>query len=431
MGVDGISMFFVLLSAFLTPVCIISAWDSIEKRVREYMVAFLVLECFMIGTFCALNSILFYVFFEGVLIPMFIIIGVWGGPRRVYSSYKFFLYTLAGFGVDADGPAGADGQNGLDGYSDIDGEPRRAVDADMAVAGVLRQLCGQDADVAGAYVAARCARRGADGGFGYSGGRAAENGRLWIPAVLAADHAGRERVFRSDMFWLGVIAIIYTSLVALVQEDMKKLVAYSSVAHMGYVTMGVFTGTVQGVEGGIFQMISHALISGALFLCVGVVYDRLHTREISRYGGIVGNMPLYAFIMMVFMLGSVGLPGTSGFIGEFLTLMGAFQINTLATLFASTGLVLGAAYMLLMYRRVVLGPPVNQDAIEMPDMNRREIALLFPIAAMVLWLGIFPNTVMDRIGPSVDKLVADYQKHVKIELEMTVDVEGKKEESAE
>lgn len=431
MGVDGISMFFVLLSAFLTPVCIISAWDSIEKRVREYMVAFLVLECFMIGTFCALNSILFYVFFEGVLIPMFIIIGVWGGPRRVYASYKFFLYTLLGSVLMLIALLVLMVKTGSTDIPTLMANPVApslqiwlwlaffvsfAVKLPMWPVHTWLPDAHVEAPTAGSVILAGVLLK--MGGYGFL--------RFSLPIMPDAS-----AFFGPYMLWLGVIAIIYTSLVALVQEDMKKLVAYSSVAHMGYVTIGVFTGTVQGIEGGIFQMISHALISGALFLCVGVVYDRLHTREISRYGGIVGNMPLYAFIMMVFMLGSVGLPGTSGFIGELLTLMGAFQINTLATLFGSTGLVLGAAYMLLMYRRVVLGPPVNQDAIEMPDMNKREIGLLFPIAAMVLWIGIFPNTVMDRIGPSVDKLVADYQKHVKIELEMTVDVEGKKEEGAE
>ena len=430
MGVDGISMFFVLLSAFLTPVCILSAWESVENRVREYMIAFLVLECFMIGTFCALNSILFYVFFEGVLIPMFLIIGVWGGPRRVYASYKFFLYTLLGSVLMLLALLTLYVKTGS---TDIPALMANPVSADLQFwlwlaffASFAVKLpmwpvhtwlpdAHVEAPTAGSVILAGVLLK--MGGYGFL--------RFLLPVMPAAS-----AFFAPYMLWLGVIAIIYTSLVALVQEDMKKLVAYSSVAHMGYITIGVFTGTVQGIEGGIFQMISHGLISAALFLCVGVVYDRMHTREISRYGGIVNNMPLYAFIMMIFTLGSVGLPGTSGFIGEFLTLLGSFQINTLATLFASSGLVLGAAYMLLLYRRAVLGPSVNKDAAEMPDINRREMALLFPVAAMVLWLGIFPATVMNRIGPSVEKLVTDYQKHVKVELEMTVDVDGKKGKKA-
>jgi NADH-quinone oxidoreductase subunit M len=427
MGVDGISFFFVLLSAFLTPVCIISAWESVTKRVREYMIAFLVLECFMIGTFCALDSILFYVFFEGVLLPMFIIIGVWGGARRVYASYKFFLYTLLGSVLMLIAVLVLYNQTGTTDIPTLMANPVApniqfwlwiaffasfAVKLPMWPVHTWLPDAHVEAPTAGSVILAGVLLK--MGGYGLL--------RFSLPIMPDAS-----AFFGPFVLWIGVIAIIYTSLVALVQEDMKKLVAYSSVAHMGYVNIGVFTGTIQGIEGGIFQMISHALISGALFLCVGVLYDRLHTREISRYGGIVNNMPVFAFIMMIFMLGSVGLPGTSGFIGEFLTLLGAFQINTLATLFASTGLVLGAAYMLLLYRRVVLGPAVNQDAIEMHDVNKREMLLLFPIAGMVMWLGIWPATVMGPIGPSVAKLSADYQKHVEIRLEMTVQTEGEKE----
>ncbi len=432
MGIDGISMFFVFLSALLTPICILSAWESVEKRVREYMIAFLVLETFMIGTFCALDSILFYVFFEAVLIPMFIIIGVWGGPRRVYASYKFFLYTLLGSVLmlialltlyakvgSTDIPAlmAAPVDPSLQVWLWLAFFASFAVKLPMWPVHTWLPDAHVEAPTAGSVILAGVLLK--MGGYGFL--------RFSLPIMPDAS-----ALFGPYMLWLGVIAIIYTSLVALVQEDMKKLVAYSSVAHMGYVTIGMFTGTVQGIEGGIFQMISHALISGALFLCVGVLYDRLHTREISRYGGIVPNMPVFAVIFMIFMLGSVGLPGTSGFIGEFLSLLGAFQINTLATLFASTGLVLGAAYMLLLYRRVMFGPSVNKDAMDMPDVNMRELFLLVPLVGMVLWLGIFPATVMDRIGPSVEKLSADYQKHVEIRLEMTVDVEGqtRKEEEA-
>ena len=407
LGVDGISMFFVLLSAFLTPFCILAAWNM-KNRVKEFMVAFLILETLMIGTFCALDVFLFYVFFEAVLIPMFLIIGIWGGSRRVYASYKFFLYTLLGsvlmllaflyMYIDV-------------GTSDMSILMQHALDpkiqvwlwvacfASFAVKMPMWPVhtwlpdAHVEAPTAGSVILAGVLLK--MGGYGFL--------RFSLPMFPDAS-----ALMAPMVFWMSVIAIIYTSLVALVQEDMKKLIAYSSVAHMGYVTLGIFTATIQGIEGGIFQMISHGLISAALFLCVGVVYDRLHTREISKYGGLVKNMPKYATVFMIFMLGSVGLPGTSGFIGEFLVLLGAFKVNTVVTAFAATGLILGATYMLMLYRRLIFGEQVNKKAAAMPDLDKRELGMLSILAILVLYLGVFPNVVMDRISPSVNKLVSDY-----------------------
>ncbi len=350
MGIDGISLFFVLLSTLLTPICILASWNSIKTRVREYMVAFLILQTFMIGTFCALDAFLFYIFFEAVLIPMFIIIGVWGGANRIYSAFKFFLYTLLGsvlmllallylymeVGTSdietlIDNPVVRDAQIWLF----IAFFASFAVKMPMWPVHTWLPDAHVEAPTAGSVILAGVLLK--MGGYGFL--------RFSLPMFPEASE-----FFAPMILWLSVIAIIYTSLVALVQRDMKKLIAYSSVAHMGFVTLGIFTATTQGIEGGIFQMISHGLISAALFLCVGVVYDRLHTREMARYGGLVKNMPKYAIVFMILMLGSVGLPGTSGFIGEFLSLMGTFQANTTVAIFATTGVVLGAAYMLVLYR---------------------------------------------------------------------------------
>lgn len=408
MGVDGISVFFVVLSALLTPVCILASQDSIRVRVKEYMVAFLVLETMMIGTFCALDSVLFYVFFEGVLLPMFIIIGVWGGPRRVYSAYKFFLYTLAGsvlmllallflyfkagttdiVALSSAAPKLAFGTQiwlWLAFFASF------AVKMPMWPVHTWLPDAHVEAPTAGSVILAGVLLK--MGGYGFL--------RFSLPMLPEASVALAPYVFT-----LSVIAIIYTSLVALVQEDMKKLIAYSSVAHMGYVTLGIFAATKQGIEGAVFQMLSHGVVSAALFLCVGVVYDRLHTREIARYGGLVNNMPRYAAVFMIFMLGSVGLPGTSGFVGEFLTLLGTFRVSTGAALAATSGVVLGAAYMLVLYRRVVFGPQRNADAAKMPDLNGREFAILAPLAAMVIFLGVFPNFIMSRVSPSVDRVLS-------------------------
>lgn len=409
MGVDGISMLFVLLSVLLTPVCIIASWDSIKTRVKEYMIAFLVLETFMIGTFCALDAVLFYVFFEGVLIPMFLIIGVWGGPRKVYSAYKFFLYTLLGSVLMLVALLTLYMETGT---TDIPTLMENLVSRDLQIWLWLAFFASfavkmpmwpvhtwlpdahVEAPTAGSVILAGVLLK--MGGYGFL--------RFSLPMFPEASLH-----FTPLVFWLSVIAIIYTSLVALVQTDMKKLIAYSSVAHMGFVTLGIFTATAQGIEGGIFQMISHGLISGALFLCVGVVYDRLHTRDIARYGGIVQNMPKYATVFMIFVLGSVGLPGTSGFVGEFLTLLAAFQVDTIIAALAATGVILGAAYMLMLYRRVVFGPQENKDAAKMPDLTPKEMGVLAPLVVLVLWLGVFPGGVMDKISPSVDKLLKQYE----------------------
>lgn len=408
LGVDGISIYFVLLATFLTPICIASCWHAIEKRVKEFMVAFLILETFMIGTFCALDSILFYVFFEGVLIPMFIIIGVWGGPRRVYSAFKFFLYTLLGSVLmlvallalyfqtgTTDMPTLM--QNhvapGLQVWLWLAFFASFAVKMPMWPVHTWLPDAHVEAPTAGSVILAGVLLK--MGGYGFL--------RFSMPMLPDATE-----LFAPMVMWLSVIAIIYTALVALVQEDMKKLIAYSSVSHMGFVTLGIFTATTQGVEGAIFQMLSHGIISAALFLLVGVVYDRLHTREIARYGGLVKNMPKYATVFMIMMLGSVGLPGTSGFVGEFLTLLGSFQANTYVAVFAATGLIFGAPYMLMLYRRVVFGAQKNQDAAEMKDLNKLEFGYLVPLSLMVILFGVAPGLVMKDISPSVEKLLRQY-----------------------
>ncbi len=409
MGVDGISIFFIVLSALLTPLCILASWDAIKTRVKEYMIAFLVLETMMIGTFSALDSLLFYVFFEAVLIPMFIIIGVWGGARRVYSAFKFFLYTLLGSVLmllalltlyfeagttDIPTLMATQIDPGLQMWLWLAFFASFAVKMPMWPVHTWLPDAHVEAPTAGSVILAGVLLK--MGGYGFL--------RFSLPILPEASAA-----FADLVFWLSVIAIIYTSLVALVQEDIKKLIAYSSVAHMGFVTLGIFTATVQGIQGGIFQMISHGIISGALFLIVGVIYDRMHTREISKYGGLVKNMPKYATVFMIMMLGSVGLPGTSGFVGEFLSLLGIFKVDTTFAFFATTGLVLGAAYMLLLYKRVVFGEAQTEEATKMPDLNAREIAMFVPLVLLVIFLGVRPNFVLDRIGPSVEKLQSQYE----------------------
>ena len=409
MGVDGISMFFVVLSAFLTPICVLASWNSIQKRVKEYMISFLLLEVFMIGTFCALDAILFYVFFEAVLIPMFIIIGVWGGPRRVYSAFKFFLYTLLGSVLMLIALLTMYMQAGT---SDIPTLMNTPIDpmvqlwlwvalfASFAVKMPMWPVhtwlpdAHVEAPTAGSVILAGVLLK--MGGYGFL--------RFSIPMLPHATE-----LFIPFVFGLSIIAIIYTSLVALVQQDMKKMIAYSSVAHMGFVTLGIFTLTIQGVEGAIFQMISHGIISAALFLCVGVVYDRLHTRDINHYGGLAKTMPFYATVFMVMMLGAVGLPGTSGFVGEFLVLLGTFRVDPVVATFAASGVVLGATYMLLLYRKVIFGPPATSEVSAMPDLNKRESFYFLPLVLLVIWLGISPAYVMDRVGPSAEKLVSDYK----------------------
>jgi NADH-quinone oxidoreductase subunit M len=409
MGVDGISLLFVLLSTFLTPICILASWEAIQVRVREYMIAFLILETLMVGMFCALDLILFYVFFEGVLIPMFLIIGVWGGPRRIYSTFKFFLYTLTGsvlmllailaiyFTTDttdiptlltAHLPVAMQYWLWLAFFASF------AVKVPMWPVHTWLPDAHVEAPTAGSVILAGVLLK--MGGYGFL--------RFSLPMMPEAS-----AYFTPLVYALSVIAIIYTSLVALVQEDMKKLIAYSSVAHMGFVTMGTFAGTVQGLEGALFTMLSHGVVSGALFLVVGVIYDRMHTREIARYGGLVHRMPVYAFVFMVFMLASVGLPGTSGFVGEFLALVGTFQVNTWVTFLATVGIILGPAYMLYLYRRVIFGELAHEDLKGILDLSLREKAIFAPIIVVVLWMGIYPKSFLDVFSPSVEALVNRYQ----------------------
>lgn len=407
-GVDGISLFFVLLSTLLTPICILASWNSIKTRVREYMVAFLVLEAMMIGMFVSLDTFLFYIFFEGILIPMFIIIGVWGGPNRVYAAFKFFLYTLLGSVLMLIALIAIYLQTGTSDIPTLFQTPLPAelqtwvwwaffasfaVKVPMWPVHTWLPDAHVEAPTAGSVILAGVLLK--MGGYGFL--------RFSLPMAPLATHD-----FSIIVMVLSVIAIIYTSLVALVQKDMKKLIAYSSVAHMGFVTLGIFSLNKQGLEGSIFQMLSHGIVSAALFLCVGVVYDRLHTREINRYGGLVNNMPKYAVVFMIFMLGSVGLPGTSGFVGEFLTIIGTYQANTMIATFATTGIILGAAYMLYLYRAVIFGELTKKDVKAMTDLSLREILIFVPLIAIVFWMGVYPQPIFDVMGPSVDRILDIY-----------------------
>jgi NADH-quinone oxidoreductase subunit M len=411
MGVDGISMLFVLLSTLLMPVCILASWEAIEHRVKEYMIAFLILETMMLGTFCALDLVLFYVFFEGVLIPMFLIIGVWGGARRVYSAFKFFLYTLAGsvlmlaailYMVASAGDANVvkllvhDFASGAQKWLWLALFASFAVKVPMWPVHTWLPDAHVEAPTAGSVILAGVLLK--MGAYGFL--------RFSLPMLPEASV-----FFTPLVFLLSIVAVIYTSLVALVQEDMKKLIAYSSVAHMGFVTLGIFTFTRQGIDGALFQMLSHGIVSGALFLCVGVIYDRMHTREIARYGGLVERMPRYAAVFMLFTMASVGLPGTAGFVGEFLVLTGAFQVSTWWTALAALGVILGAAYMLYLYRRVIFGTIKRADLKNIADMNPREIAVFAPLVLAVLWMGIYPKPVLDVFGPSVEHLIKRTKHH--------------------
>jgi len=409
MGVDGISLFFVLLSTFLTPLCVLASWESIKTRVREYMVAFLVLETMMVGMFCALDYVLFYVFFEGVLIPMFLIIGIWGGPRRVYAAFKFFLYTLLGSVLmlvallamylhagttDIPTLMSTTFPAAMQTWLFLALMASFAVKVPMWPVHTWLPDAHVEAPTAGSVILAGVLLK--MGAYGFL--------RFSVPMLpeATADFAGL-------IFVLSIIAVIYTSLVALAQEDMKKLIAYSSVAHMGFVTAGIFAMTQQSVEGAIFQMLSHGVVSGALFLCVGVIYDRLHTREISRYGGLAHNMPKYALVFMLFMMASVGLPGTSGFVGEFLVMLGVFQVSSWVALFIATGVILGAVYMLFLYRRVVFGKLEKADVKAMTDLSPREIAIFAPLVVLVLWMGIYPSSFLGPMHASVETLISTYE----------------------
>ncbi len=406
MGVDGISVLFVLLTAFLMPLCIAASWFSIKERVAEYMIAFLALETLMIGVFCALDLVLFYLFFEGGLIPMFLIIGVWGGSNRIYAAFKFFLFTLLGSVLmlvaiiamylqagTTDIPTllafefGADLQKWL----------WLAFFASFAVKMPMWPVhtwlpdAHVEAPTAGSVILAGVLLK--LGGYGFL--------RFSLPMFPDAS-----QFFAPLVFVLSVIAIVYTSLVAFRQVDIKKLIAYSSVAHMGFVTMGIFSLNAQGVHGAVFQMLSHGVISGALFLCVGVVYDRMHTREIAFYGGLVNRMPIYAIIFMLFTMGNVGLPGTSGFVGEFLTMVGAFQANTWVAFGAAFGVILSAVYALTLYRKVMMGEIVNAKLGAIDDVNLREILIFAPLVIATLVLGVYPALITDVTAASIDALLA-------------------------
>ncbi len=409
LGVDGFSFPFVVLTAFLMPFCILASWTSVEKRVREYMVAFLILETLMIGVFVALDLVLFYLLFEAGLIPMFLIIGIWGGKRRVYASYKFFLYTLLGsvlmlLAIMAMywNAGTTDIPTLLAHKFPVQMQPwlwlaffaSFAVKMPMWPVHTWLPDAHVEAPTAGSVILAAILLK--MGGYGFI--------RFSIPMFPDAS-----AMFAPLVFALSVIAIIYTSLVALMQEDIKKLIAYSSVAHMGFVTMGLFTLTPQGIQGAMFQMVSHGLVSGALFLCVGVIYDRMHTREIAAYGGLVNRMPLYAVVFMIFTMANVGLPGTAGFVGEFLTLMGAFKANPWVAFLATTGVILSAGYALWLYRRVVFGELTKPELKDITDLNAREIAIFVPLVLLTIWYGIAPGTILDAFAAPTEALIKNYQ----------------------
>ena len=414
MGVDGISVLFILLTAFLTPLCILASQTSIKDRMVDYMIAFLILEALMIGVFCALDLILFYIFFEAVLIPMFIIIGVWGGKNRVYASYKFFLYTLLGSVLMLAAILYLYAQSGAQfGEATTDMVALR----DLAIPGGVQTWlwlaffasfavkmpmwpvhtwlpdAHVQAPTAGSVILAGILLK--LGGYGFL--------RFSLPYFPEASVA-----FAPLIFALSVIAIIYTSLVAYRQKDMKKLIAYSSVAHMGFVTMGIFTFNLQGIQGGLFQMISHGLVSGALFFCVGVVYDRMHTREIAFYGGLVKNMPVFAGFFLLFTMANVGLPGTSGFVGEILTMIGAYQVNPWVAAGAALGMILSAMYALHLYRETVFGEQVNEALDAITDVTGREALILGLLAVFTIILGVYPALVTDITEPAVQALIADF-----------------------
>ena len=419
MGVDGISVLFVMLTTFMMPLVIAASW-GVKTRVKEYMIAFLFLETLMLGVFMALDLVLFYLFFEAGLIPMFLIIGIWGGAERIYASFKFFLYTFLGsvlmlvamvamfaeagttdipslmihqFDFDSFSILGVQIVGGMQTLLFLAFFASFAVKMPMWPVHTWLPDAHVQAPTAGSVVLAAILLK--MGGYGFL--------RFSLPMFPVGSE-----VMTGFVFWLSAIAIVYTSLVALVQEDMKKLIAYSSVAHMGYVTMGIFAANQQGVDGAIFQMLSHGFISGALFLCVGVVYDRMHTRQIDAYGGLVNNMPAYALIFMLFTMANVGLPGTSGFIGEFLTLVGIFQVNTWVALVATSGVILSAAYALWLYRRVMMGDLIKESLRAISDLTRQEKLIFAPLIIMTILLGIYPALVLDLTGPSVQALVENF-----------------------
>jgi NADH-quinone oxidoreductase subunit M len=405
LGADGIALTLIALTGLLMPICILASWTSIEVRVRDYMIAFLIMEALMMGVFVSLDMMLFYVFFEAGLIPMYLIIGVWGGKRRIYASFKFFLYTLLGsvlmllamlYMINTAGTTSIPAlmEFGFDKKVQI--WLWLAFFASFAVKMPMWPVhtwlpdAHVEAPTAGSVILAGVLLK--MGGYGFL--------RFSLPMFPEASHELAWLVFA-----LSLVAVVYTSLVALVQEDMKKLIAYSSVAHMSFVTIGLFCFNQQGLEGSIFTMLSHGVVSGALFLCVGVVYDRMHTREINAYGGLVERMPRYALVFMIFTMASIGLPGLSGFVGEFLVLLGAYKANTWVAFIAATGVILGAAYMLLLYRKVVFGQMTKDSLKAITDMNAREIAVFVPLIALVLWMGIYPDTFLQPLRKPVERLL--------------------------
>ena len=412
MGIDGISLPFVILTTALMPISILASWTSIQSRVQAYMIAFLVLETLMVGTFCALDLVLFYVFFEGTLIPMFLIIGVWGGPRRVYASFKFFLYTFGGSVLMLLAIMAMYWQAGT---TDIPTLLHYAFPRALQIWAFFAFLASfavklpmwpvhtwlpdahVEAPTAGSVILAAILLK--LGGYGFL--------RFSLPMFPQASVD-----FAPLIYALSVVAIIYTSLVAMVQEDMKKLIAYSSVAHMGFVTMGLFALTAQGVGGGIFQMLSHGIVSAALFLCVGVVYDRMHTREIAAYGGLVNRMPIYAFFFMIFTLANIGLPGTTGFIGEFLTMLGTFRVNNWVATLAALGTILSAAYALWLYRKIIFGTLEKPSLFNIKDLGWREVVILAPLVILTIVFGLYPKPVLDVSATSVTQLIDNVQQAV-------------------
>ena len=412
LGIDGISILFIVLTTLITPICIISCINSVKDRVKEFLIAILILETFMIGVFCSLDLVVFYLFFEAGLIPMFLIIGIWGGPRRVYSAFKFFLFTLLGSVLMLVAIIAIYWITGTTDVTQIYEIkiPKEyqnllwlaffssfAVKMPMWPVHTWLPDAHVEAPTAGSVILAAILLKMA--GYGFL--------RFSLPMFPLASE-----FFTPLIFTLSIIAIIYTSLVALMQEDMKKLIAYSSVAHMGYVTLGIFTFTKQGIEGSVFQMISHGLISAALFLCVGVVYDRLHSRMISTYGGLVNYLPKYSFLFIVFALAGLGLPGTSGFLGEFLVLTGTFQKNYLVAMLATFGVVLGAAYMLWLTKRVIFGVTKNDQIKNLKDVNKSEIIMLGMLALLVIFFGFYPVPLMETLNVSVDNLINNYETAV-------------------
>ncbi|WP_447909741.1 NADH-quinone oxidoreductase subunit M [Brevundimonas bullata] len=409
LGVDGISILFVLLTAFLMPICIVASWKSIETRVVEYMIAFLVLETLVIGVFTSLDLFLFYIFFEGTLVPMFLIIGIWGGANRIYASYKFFLYTLLGSVLMLLAMLWMAHETGTTSIPEL-----KQYAFDPAVQPILWLAffasfavkmpmwpvhtwlpdAHVQAPTAGSVILAGILLK--LGGYGFI--------LFNLPMFPVAS-----QMFTPLVFTLSVIAVVYTSLVAFRQTDIKKLIAYSSVAHMGFVTMGIFAGNDTGVQGAVFQMLSHGLISGALFLCVGVVYDRMHTREIAFYGGLTARMPWYAAIFLMFTMANVGLPGTSGFIGEVLTMTGAYQVSTWTALIAASGVIFSAVYALTLFRNVMYGEITNPALKTITDIDKRELLIFVPLIVGTIWLGLYPNAVLDYTGPTVEALTTAYR----------------------